>query len=226
MRILLIEDNKALCHNMSKYIQNAGYILDYTYDGKEGLKAIESHGYDLVILDCMLPSLNGIDLLKIIRQKGINTAVIMITALSDVSDRVKGLDAGADDYLTKPFDMEELLARIRALRRRPAKWESSNQLCFGDLRYDRLQQILEGPKTSCLLTKREGTLLELFLENPNQTLPRQVILSRIWGPDAPVEESNIDNYIFFIRRRLKSVDSKLKLSTIRSVGYVLEETNA
>lgn len=226
MRILLIEDNKALCHNMSKYIQNAGYILDYTYDGKEGLKAIESHGYDLVILDCMLPSLNGIDLLKIIRQKGINTAVIMITALSDVSDRIKGLDAGADDYLTKPFDMEELLARIRALRRRPAKWESSNQLCFGDLRYDRLQQILEGPKASCLLTKREGTLLELFLENPNQTLPRQVILSRIWGPDAPVEESNIDNYIFFIRRRLKSVDSKLKLSTIRSVGYVLEETNA
>lgn len=226
MRILLIEDNKALCQNMAHSITSAGYELDYTYDGKEGLTSIESHAYDLIILDCMLPSLSGIELLKIIRPKGIHTPVIMITALSDVSDRINGLDSGADDYLTKPFDMEELLARIRALRRRPHKWESATQLSFGDLRYDSLKQILESPTKNCSLTKREGTLLELFLENPNQILPRQVILSRIWGPDAPVEESNIDNFIFFIRRRLKNLESRVQLTTIRSVGYILEEKDA
>lgn len=226
MRILLIEDNEILCQTISRHITNAGYTLDYTYDGKEGLKYIESHGYDLVILDCMLPSLNGIDLLKIIRQKGIHTSVIIITALSDVNDRVNGLDAGADDYLTKPFAMKELLARIRALRRRPAKWESSQNLTFGDISYDVLQQILSGPTHSCSLSKREGHLLEFFLENPKQVMPRSVIFSRIWGPDAPVEESNIDNYIRFIRRRLTSVGSQVKLTTVRSVGYVLEEENA
>lgn len=226
MRILLIEDNKALCQNMAHSITSADYELDYTYDGREGLASIESHAYDLIILDCMLPSLSGIELLKIIRQEGIHTPVIMITALSDVSDRINGLDSGADDYLTKPFDMEELLARIRALRRRPHKWESATGLSFGDLRYDSLKQILETPTKSCSLTKREGMLLELFLENPNQILPRQVILSRIWGPDAPVEESNIDNFIFFIRRRLKNLESRVQLTTVRCVGYILEEKDA
>lgn len=226
MRILLIEDNKILCQSIARHIIKAGYTLDYTYDGKEGLEYIKSHGYDLVILDCMLPSLNGIDLLKIIRHKGIHTSVIIITALSDVDDRVNGLDAGADDYLTKPFEMKELLARIRALRRRPTKWESIQKLTFGDISYDSLQQTLTGPTHSCSLSKREGNLLELFLENPRQLLPRQVIFSRIWGPDAPVEESNIDNYIRFIRRRLTSVGSDVKLTTVRSVGYVMEDEDA
>ncbi len=226
MRILLIEDNKILCQTIARHIIKAGYTLDYTYDGKEGLEYINSHGYDLVILDCMLPSLNGIDLLKIIRNKGIHTSVIIITALSDVGDRVNGLDAGADDYLTKPFAMEELLARIRALRRRPTKWESTQQLTFGDISYDCLQQILIGPGHSCSVSKREGHLLELFLENPRQILPRQVIFSRIWGPDAPVDESNIDNYIRFIRRRLTSVGSDVTLTTVRSVGYILEDKDA
>ncbi len=222
MRILLIEDNKTLCQTIARHIIKAGYTLDYTYDGKEGLDYIKSHGYDLVILDCMLPSLNGIDLLKSIRRKGIYTSVIIITALSDVTDRINGLDAGADDYLTKPFAMEELLARIRALRRRPIKWENTQKLTFGDISYDSLTNTLSGPTHSCSLSKREGHLLELFLENPGQLLPRQVIFSRIWGPDAPVEESNIDNYIRFVRRRLTSVGSSVKITTVRSVGYILE----
>lgn len=226
MRILLIEDNETLCQTIARHIINAGYTLDYTYDGKEGLKYIETHGYDLVILDCMLPSLNGIDLLKIIRQKGIHTSVIITTALSDINDRVNGLDAGADDYLTKPFAMEELLARIRALRRRPTTLTTSEELTFGDISYNSLQNILSGPNRTCSLSKREGHLLELFLENPKQILPRSVIFSRIWGPDAAVEECNIDNYIRFIRRRLTSVGSQVKLTTVRSVGYVLEEDNA
>lgn len=226
MRILLIEDNETLCQTIARHIIKAGYTLDYTYDGKQGLEYINSHGYDLVILDCMLPSLNGIDLLKIIRHKGIHTSVIIITALSDIDDRVNGLDAGADDYLTKPFAMKELLARIRALRRRPTKWESTQKLTFGDISYNSFQQMLTGPTHSCSLSKREGNLLELFLENPRQLLPRQVIFSRIWGPDAPVEESNIDNYIRFIRRRLTSVGSDVKLTTVRSVGYVLEAKDA
>ncbi|MHC1749281.1 MAG: response regulator transcription factor [Cellulosilyticaceae bacterium] len=226
MRILLIEDNKNLCLTIARHITKAGYNLDYTYDGLEGMAYIQKQAYDLILLDCMLPSLNGIALLKKIRFQGIHIPVIMLTALGDIDDRVNGLDAGADDYLTKPFAMEELLARIRALKRRPSKWECPENLCFKDITFDCTTKLLVGPSATCSLSKRESSLLELFLQNPNNLLPRELIFFRIWGPDAPVEESNLDNYIRFIRRRLTTVGSNLKIKTIRNVGYLLEHQNA
>lgn len=226
MHLLLIEDNKTLCQTLARHIKKAGYTLDYTYDGLEGLYYIEHQKYDVVILDCMLPSLTGIDLLKRIRSQGNQTSVIITTALCDVTDRVNGLDAGADDYLTKPFAIEELLARIRALRRRPVKLENTNTLTFGDLHYDCDQKILTGPLHQCPLSKKEAQLMEFLMANPKLTLSRETIFSRIWGLTTDVESSNLDNYIRFIRRRLKTVGSTVQLSTVRSVGYVLEEAHA
>ena len=146
----------------------------------------------------------------------------MLTALDGVPDRVDGLDAGADDYLAKPFAAEELLARIRALSRRPRQWESTSRLSAGDLELDTELAALRGPAGACSLSRREKQLLELFLRNAGQTLTRELLLSRVWGPDAPVEDGNLDNYIHFLRRRLRTVGSAVRLATVRSVGYRLE----
>ena len=226
MRILLIEDNQSLCQTISRHLKKAGYELDTCLDGQEGLNYALSSIYDLVILDCLLPSLNGVELLQIIRSKNIHTPVIMTTALCDIDDRVTGLDAGADDYLTKPFAMQELLARIRALSRRPNKIDNCSCLTYSNITFNLNTLALTGPILSCSLSKRESDLLEYFMRNPTKLLSRKLIFFKIWGPDAPVEEGNLDNYIRFLRRRLNSVGSKAKIKTVRSVGYILEEEDA
>lgn len=225
MRILLIEDDEKLCEGLIFYLNGEGYITDVCHDGIDAISFIEQCSYDLLILDRMLPSLDGLKLLSHIRTKGITTPVIMLTALSDINSKVEGLDAGADDYLGKPFAIEELLARIRALSRRPAQWESTKQLSVGDISLDLNSFLLSGPSKSCSLSKRESALLEVFLNNPNILLPRNVILSKVWGPYSSVEDGNLDNYIHFLRRRLKSVDSVLKITTTRAIGYTLEVTH-
>lgn len=225
MRILLIEDDQNLCNGINFHLRTAGYTIDCSYDGEEGLYLILQQAYDLVILDRMLPSLDGITLLKQIRGKNIHTPVIMLTALNGIGDRVTGLDAGADDYLTKPFAPEELLARIRALSRRPTQLESIQYLSFEDVTLDITGQSLTGPTHSCSLSKRENSLAEVFLKNPNTTIPRNVILSRVWGPTTSVEDGNLDNYIHLLRRRLHTIGSSLQIKTVRFIGYRLEATN-
>ena len=222
MRILLVEDDYNLCEAISFHFKNAGYTIDACYDGEESLHFIKQEAYDIIILDRMLPSLDGINLLKKIRLLGIITPVIIVTAIDGIGDRVIGLDAGADDYLVKPFAMEELLARIRALCRRPTQWESSSHLTYGDVSLDLMTGILTGPISFCSLSKREYQLAEVFLKNPNHPLPRNLILSRVWGPDAEVEDGNIDTYIHYLRRRLHTVGSTLQIKTIRAIGYALE----
>jgi DNA-binding response OmpR family regulator len=160
------------------------------------------------------------------RSQGNHTPVILVTALSALDDKVEGLDAGADDYLAKPFEIKELLARIRALSRRPTKWESQDLITYGDTSLDLSCCILQGPARSCSLSKREASLAEVFLKNPLKILPRNVILSKVWGPDAPVEDGNLDNYIHFIRRRLHTIGSTLQIKTIRAIGYCLEAAYA
>lgn len=223
MRILLIEDDIALCDAVHFHLKHEGYIVDLCYDGEEGLHFVKEHAYDLIILDRMLPSLNGLDLLTQIRALGIHTPVILATALNDIGDRITGLDAGADDYLIKPYAVEELSARIRALSRRPTQWESLQYISFGDVTLDVMGQSLKGPLHSCSLSKRESQLAEVLLKNPRHPLPRAVILARVWGPYAEVEDSNLDSYIHFLRRRLHTIGSTLKIKTIRCVGYALEE---
>ena len=148
--------------------------------------------------------------------------VIMLTAKGTEYDKVLGLDAGADDYLVKPFDLAELTARVQAMARRPRRWERPGPLRLGDVVFDPGQRILIGTEGECSLSKRESALLESLLRHPGQTFTREVLLSRVWGPDAPVEDGNLDNYVYFVRRRLRQVGSALEVCTVRGVGYRLE----
>lgn len=223
MHILLIEDDKRLSDTLKYQLEQERCLTDTCLDGAEGLDLLLSRSYDLVILDRMLPSMDGLTVLKTIRQKNIQTPVILLTALGELQDKISGLDGGADDYIVKPFAFQELMARIRCIIRRPPSMLDHRELVFGDLCYDTQQNILSCRNASCTLSKREGRLMELFLRNPRQTLPRAMILEQVWGADAEVEDGNLDNYIHFIRRRLKAVDSPIHLKTIRGVGYRLEE---
>ena len=170
----------------------------------------------------MLPDMDGLSLLKKVRQDENPVPVIMLTALGQLQDKIAGLDAGADDYLVKPFAFEELMARIRSIARRPRHWQKSALLSCRDLSYDPDERRLTGPGGSCSLSRREGSLLACFLQNENQVLTRAALLARVWGPDDAVEDGNLDNYIHFLRRRLKAVDSRLSLRTVRGIGYRLE----
>lgn len=222
MRILMIEDDEKLCESVSYALTKAGFTVDVCHEGDDGLRWIRERAHDLILLDRMLPVLDGVTVLQKARSDGISTPVLLLTALGGVQQRVEGLDAGADDYLVKPFAIEELLARIRAMNRRPRQWESIPALCVGDVAFDATESTLHCGENSCSLSKRESELLEALLKNSAQTMPRAVLLARVWGPDAGVEEGNLDNYIHFLRRRLKSVGSALQIKTVRSVGYRLE----
>ena len=222
MRILMVEDDQALCAAVDIHLRQQGYTVDYAHTGEDGLHFALQNAYDLILMDRMLSELDGLEAVRTLRSRGFSTPVLMLTALDGVPDRVDGLDAGADDYLAKPFAAEELLARIRALSRRPRQWESTSRLSAGDLELDTELAALRGPAGACSLSRREKQLLELFLRNAGQTLTRELLLSRVWGPDAPVEDGNLDNYIHFLRRRLRTVGSAVRLATVRSVGYRLE----
>lgn len=221
MTILLIEDDTTLCELLQFQLKEEGHHVDICTDGRDGLDLLLQDGHDLVLLDRMLPTMNGLLVLKKARSAGIKTPVILITALGELYDRIEGLDCGADDYIVKPFAFEELSARIRSLGRRSGKWEDDSLLKYGDITYDCSLRILSGPAESISLSGREGRLLEVFLRNPDTVLRRMVILSRVWGPDAPVEEGNLDTYIHFLRKRLRYTGSKLNLKTVRGIGYLI-----
>lgn len=223
MRILLVEDDEKLCEAVTFALQREGHTVDACHEGDDGLRWMRQNAHDLVLLDRMLPVLDGVALLKKARNEGISTPVLLVTALGGVNERVEGLDAGADDYLIKPFAIEELLARVRAMQRRPRQWESSQEINRGDVVFSPADNTLQSQGNCCHLSKREGTLMEFLLSNPGQTLPRDVLLARVWGPDAEVEDGNLDCYISFLRRRLRSIGSALQISTVRGVGYRLEE---
>ena len=226
MRILCIEDDTSLTEIIGFHLKEEGYEVDFAYTGLDGLILIKEGAYDLILLDRMLPELDGISLLQKIRSLSIFTPVLMMTALDGVDDRVTGLDAGADDYLVKPFAVKELLARVRALSRRPTQIAQSDKLGFQDITLDLLGLALEGPNKNCSLSKREALLLEVFLKHPNEPLTREFLFAKVWGPGSEVEDGNLDNYIHFIRRRLKSIGSCLQIKTLRSVGYKLEMSHA
>lgn len=221
MRILLVEDDKKLNEALAFQLKREGFAIDSALDGEEALYYIEQKIHDLILLDRMLPLISGTEILSEMRRSGNQTLVILITALGAVEDKVTGLDLGADDYLVKPFAFEELMARIRCVSRRPKKLESGEALRFGDITFRPEENTLTGPSGSCLLSRREGTLLEVFLRNPGQTLSRPLLLTKVWGMESDVEDGNLDNYIHFLRRRLSSVESAAKIQTVRGVGYRL-----
>lgn len=223
MRILLVEDDEKLNKTLVFKLEKEGFVVDTCFDGEEACFYGEHNIYDIILLDRMLPGMEGTKVLTNLRKKKISTPVILLTALGTLSDKVTGLDLGADDYLVKPFAFEELLARIRCISRRPQALNNDDVLTLSDITWYNYEGRLSGPDGSCTLSKREAALLETFLRRKDQTLSRSILLLKVWGPDSDVEEGNLDNYIHFIRRRLKGVGSKLQIKTIRGIGYCLQD---
>ncbi len=223
MRILIIEDDRDLCELMADSLHEQGYNIDCCHDGEEGYLHAISGAYELILLDRMLPAVDGLALLKKLRGAGDLTPVLMATALGSVQDVVAGLDGGADDYIVKPFRMEELLARVRARVRRPAPVYVPDKLVYHDVTLSPAEKTVQYHGKSTSLSKRECDLLELFFRNTDQTLPRATIFANVWGADSLVDDANIDNYIRFIRERLREIDAPLEIRTVRGVGYRLEE---
>ena len=222
MRVLLAEDDLKLGKLIQYMLEQNQLATEWVKDGEQAYDYASYDEYDVVILDWMMPKMSGVEVCKKLRANGYQKAIMLLTARDAVEDRVAGLDAGADDYLVKPFAYDELLARIRCVLRRPGTIQSAT-LSFGDITYDPNSLTLRRGETVTVLSKRLGDLLELFLRNPGQTLPRQTILLRVWGMEAEVEDGNLDNYTYFLRRSLKKVDSRLRLTTLRGVGYRLED---
>lgn len=222
MRILLIEDDKKLGRSIQYQLEAAGFSVDFCLTGEDGLHYALEAPYDLILLDRLLPGMDGVEVLRELRRRGKTAPIMLLTALGSLPDKVGGLDAGADDYLVKPFEFQELLARVRSLSRRPRSWNESRVLAFGDLSLDSAGKSLTGLAGECELSKREAELLEAFLCNPGQTMPRDTLILRVWGPEAEVEGGNLDNYIHFLRRRLRFVKSAMKLANVRGIGYRLE----
>ena len=202
-------------------LEENGYQTMVAYDGLMGLRLFQAHTFDLVISDIVLPKMDGFELTKEIRNSNPRIPILMLTALGSTNDKLDGFDAGADDYIVKPFAFEELTARIRSLGRRSGKWEDDNLLTICDISYDCNARLLSGPTGSIRLSGREGRLLEVLLRSFELVIRREVLLSRVWGVDAEVEDCNLDTYIHYLRKRLSYVGSTLALKTIRGVGYTL-----
>lgn len=223
MKLLLVEDDLNLCDALEEQLKVAGYEVDICHNAITARYYLTATSHDMVLLDRMLPGKDGVTFLSEIRKNQIMVPVILITAMNGIYDRVDGLDAGADDYLVKPFAMEELFARIRALARRPRQIEAANCLKFGDLTYNIDRKIVKKGEENYILSKKESSLLEFFMRNSNQVVTREQILDRVWGADGNVEDGNIDNYIHFLRKRLKGIESDVLIKTVYGIGYRLEE---
>lgn len=221
MRILVIEDEEALADAIAEILKQNNYAVDVIYRGDEGLDYANSGIYDMILLDIMLPGMDGLTVLKTLRQNRISTPVILLTAKSDVSDIITGLDAGSDDYLAKPFSTGELLARIRALLRRGNHYVGEI-LSHDDLTLNKGTMELSCGKDTIRLGLKEAQIMELLIQNPGQVIPKTLLIEKVWGIDSNAEYNNIEVYISFLRQKLNSLDTSVQIRTIRGVGYQLE----
>lgn len=224
MRILLVEDDKWLGNALLYHLKKEKYAVDMAMDGELGLELALSADYDMVILDRMLPKLDGLTILKKIREAGLKYPVLFITAMDAVEDRINGLDAGADDYLVKPFATQEMLARIRAVLRRPNMTMEEESIRLEDLELVPRAGLLRCNGAEIELTPKETQLIELLMRNRGQVLPREVIMDRVWGPLDSVEPGNIDSYIHFLRSKMQGLNCPWCIKTLRGMGYRLERT--
>ena len=224
MKILIIEDDVELCDIIKTELEKEHYTIDCCHDGADASYYALQPIYDLILLDRMLPGENGIHILKSIRNAKLNTPVILITALDQLADKIEGLDDGADDYLSKPFAMGELSARIRAILRRPVTMNSNSQeFRYGDLILTEENLALTCGLNTATLTQKEYLLLEFLIKNSEKILTREYILSAVWPLDSDIEYSNVDNYIYFLRKRFKQLGSKVSIKTVYGKGYRLQQ---
>jgi len=225
VRLLLVEDEPGVARFVRQGLGEAGYAVDVVADGKQGLAHALSPVYDVVILDIMLPGLSGIEIVRQVRDREMKTPVILLTARDAVSDRVAGLDAGADDYLIKPFAFPELLARIRALLRRPPV-QTNTVLVFDELELDTARHEVRRAGKSIELSPREFALLEVFMRHPHQALTRAQIIEHVWSFDFSSESNVIDVYVGYLRRKIERGFERPLIRTVRGVGYKLEANGA
>ena len=223
MKVLIVEDERALADALEHIVRRAGYAADAVYNGTDALAQAMEGGYDVIVLDVMLPDMDGFQIVSRLRARGNPTPVLMLTARADVSDKVTGLNAGADDYMTKPFDNAKLLARLNALCRRTGE-VVLNEIHFADVTLDLNAARLSAGSDSVQLSKKEFELARLLLSHPRQTLSMDAIYSHVWGLDAEVTENNVMAYVSFLRKKLKYLNSRVTIRNIPQIGYRLEET--
>lgn len=225
MRILIAEDEVHLAEAVSQILKKNNYSVDMVHDGRSGLDYAQSGIYDLLLLDIMMPEMDGIKVLQTLRSEGNHTPVILLTAKGDLSDKVSGLDYGADDYIAKPFATEELLARIRAALRRKGEVIPEDGLKFGDIELNTKQLKLSAQGKEIKLNLKENELLELLITRKQAITSKEQIIEKLWGFDSDVEYNNVEVYISFLRKKLTFLNSAVRINTIRGVGYVLEVTS-
>ncbi|CAM4299849.1 MULTISPECIES: response regulator transcription factor [Paenibacillus] len=225
MRILIAEDEVHLAEAVSQILKKNNYSVDMVHDGRSGFDYAQSGIYDLLLLDIMMPEMDGITVLKKLRSEGNHTPVILLTAKGELSDKVTGLDYGADDYIAKPFATEELLARIRAALRRKGEVVPEDGLKFGDIELNTTQLKLSVQGKEIKLNLKENELLELLIARKQAITSKEQIIEKLWGFDSEVEYNNVEVYISFLRKKLTFLNSAVRINTIRGVGYVLEVTS-
>jgi len=224
MKILVVDDERAVRESLRRALELEGYEIELAGDGSEALYRLEANEEpDAMILDVLMPGVDGLEVCRRIRGSGSKLPVLMLTARTEVEDRVAGLDAGADDYVTKPFALEELLARVRALLRRTSEGDDGEVLRFGDLELDPGTREVKRGERRIELTRTEFSLLELFLRNPRQVLTRSMIFERVWGYDFGFGSNSLDVYIGYLRRKTEAAGEARLIHTVRGVGYAMRE---
>lgn len=221
MRILLAEDEKEMSNAIVAVLKHEHYSVDAVYDGQDALDYLETGLYDGAILDIMMPKMDGVSVLKEIRKKGMDVPVILLTAKSEIDDKVEGLDAGADDYLTKPFAMKELLARLRSITRRQGE-VTDNVVEFSNLKLDRATFTISTEKDSLRLANKEFQMLEMLLSNPGQIISTDQFMDKIWGYDSDTELNVVWVYVSYLRKKLSKIGAKVNIKAARGVGYLVE----
>jgi DNA-binding response OmpR family regulator len=221
MNILLVEDEKALSNAIKKILEQRGYFVDAVYDGQSAVDYATGMDYSLIILDVMLPRLDGFEVLRILRTEGVHAPILMLTARSAVPDKVSGLNAGADDYMTKPFDTEELLARVGALTRRTGE-VVVNEARYEDLTLDIGSAVLRCGAESVQLSHKEFEVMKTFLRNPAMTITKDMLIASVWGIESEATDNNVEVYISFLRKKLKYLKSRVGIRNLQKIGYRLE----
>ena len=222
MRLLLAEDERSLSRAVTTILEKNNSSVDAVYDGAEALDYLQSGSYDAVILDVMMPKLDGLTVLKRLRAKGDRTPVLMLTAKAEIEDKVAGLDGGADDYLTKPFDTRELLARLRVLTRGVQTVDT--QMHYGNITLDRASFELSGPNGSFRLAKKEYQMMEILMSNPHNLVSTERLMERIWGYDSEAEINVVWVYVSYLRKKLTAIGANVQIRAARNAGYSLEVT--
>lgn len=222
MRILIVEDEEHLAEALAQILLEAHYAVEVVHDGQDGLDYALSGNFDVIILDVLLPGKTGFEVVRELRKQHVATPVLLLTALDEVGNKVEGLDCGADDYMTKPFSPEELLARVRALSRRQGE-VAVEQLTFGDLSLSLSNYTLARGAKSVRLGYKEFEVLRILMSNPTSVVPKETLLVKVWGSESGAEDNNVEAYISFLRKKFFYLGSRVNIGTVRRVGYRLEE---